>query len=126
MDSGRAKKSRKPCEDFETRAEKGKLVPKNPEKTTDEKAREERAGSLPLPTPKAKLGTSQDTSRKRSKVSKDLLEGLGGGSGSGPLKNTGKAAGGGDPGDSSDNTDSDPSDNKGELLKVKIISEKLS
>ena len=111
--------------DFETKAEKGKLVPKTPEKTTDEKAREERAGSLPPPTPKAKLGTSKNTSRKRSKVSKDLPEGLGGGSGSRPPKNSEKAAGGRDPGDSSDNTDSDPSNNEGELPKVKIKSEKL-
>ena len=54
------------------------------------------AGSLPPPTPEAKLGTSKGTSWKRSKVSKDLPEGLGGGSGSGPPKNPGEAAGGGD------------------------------
>ena len=93
----------------------------------DEKAREQRASSIPPPTPKVMLGASQSTSRKHNMVTEDLPQGLGGSDGDRPPKiaKGKKTAGGGNPDDSSDNNDSDPSDNEGELPKVKITSEKL-
>ena len=113
--------------DFDTEAHEGIWKPKAHEQSANEKLREQRAGSLPPPTPKAILGASQHTSRKRNKVNKDLPEGLLGSGGDGlPKKPKGKkTSGGSDPDDSSDNSDSDPRDNEGQLPKVKIISQKL-
>ena len=113
--------------EFELEVITGGFTPKIPEQDADEKAREERASSIPPPTPKATLGASQGTSRKRNKVIEDLPQGLGGSGGDGPPKKPKgkKTVGGGDPGDSPDNFDSDHSDNEGELPKVKITSEKL-
>ena len=102
-----------------------KLVPKDTDKDADQLVREERQGSLPPPLPTSKLGTSKSTSCKRTKVTSDQPVEQGSGGGSGSLKNTGKVASSGDLSDSSYNTDSDASDNEWELLKVKIISEKL-
>ena len=112
---------------FELVVKTGGLTPKIPEQDADEKEREQRAGSIPPPTPKATLGAIQGTSRKRNKVTDYLPLGLGGSGGDGPPKKPKgkKTVGGGNPGDSSDNSDSDPSDNEGELPKVKITSEKL-
>ena len=103
------------------------MTPKIPQQDADKKAREQRASSILPPTPKATLGASQSTSRKRNKVIEDLPHGLGGNGGDGPLRKPKgkKTAGGGDPGDSSDNSDSHSNDNEGELPKVKITSEKL-
>ena len=112
---------------FELEVKTGGFTPEIPEQDADEKAREQRAGSIPPPTPKATLRASQGTNGKRNNITEDLLQGLVGSGSDGPPKTLkGKwTAGGGDPGDSSDNSDSDPSDNEGELPKVKIISEKL-
>ena len=70
------------------------------------------------------LGASQGTSRKRNKVTEDQPQGFdGSGSDSTPKKpRRKKTKGGGNPGDSFDNSNSDPSDNEGDLPKVKIIS----
>ena len=113
--------------DFELEVETGGFTPKIPEQDADEKARKQRAASFPPPIPKATLEASQGTSRKRNKVTEDLPQGLGGSGGDDPPKkpNGKKRAGGSDLGDSSDNSDSDPSHNEGELPKVKITSEKL-
>ena len=113
--------------EFELEDKIGGFTPKIPEQDADEKPREQRPGSILPPTPKATLGASQGTSRKRNKVTEDLPQGLGRSGGDGPPKKPKgkKTAGGGDPGDSSDNSDSDPNDNECALPKVKIISEKL-
>ena len=112
---------------FKLEVKTGGFTPKFPEQDADEKAREQRAGSIPPPIPKAMLGARQGTSRKRNKVTTDMPQGLGSSGGDGPPKKpTGnKTAGGGNARESTDNSDSDPSDNEGELPKVKIKSEKL-
>ena len=113
--------------EFELEVKIGSFTPKIPEQDADEKAREQRAGSIQPPTPKVTLGASQGTSLKRNKVTEDLPQGLGRSGGDGPPKKPKgkKTAGSGDPSDSSDNSDIDPSDNEGELPKVKITAEKL-
>ena len=72
--------SHTPCKniiaEFELEVKIGGFTTKIPEQDTDEKAREQRAGSIPPPTPKATLGASQDTSRKHNKVTEDLPLGL--------------------------------------------------
>ena len=105
--------------EFELEVKTAGFTSKIPEQDADEKSREQRAGSFPPPMPKATLGASQGTSRKRNKVTEDLPQELGGSGGDGPPKKPKgkKTAGGGDPGDSSDNSDSNPSDNEGNSRK---------
>ena len=113
--------------DFDIEATEGVWTPKAAEQVASEKAREQRAGSFPPSTPQVTLGASLSTRRKRNNVNKDLQAELGGSGGERPPKKPKgeKTAGGGGPGGSTHNSDSDPSDNKGELPKVKIALENL-
>ena len=96
-------------------------------------ARSQRDGTIASPTPGASLGTGESASRKRSST----LRGTGGGYGIPGMDGTGasgsgggrgnpppkKIAAAGNPGDSSDDSDSDP--DVGQPPKKKITSEKL-
>ena len=86
-------------------------------------ARSQREGTIPPPTPGATLGASESTSRRQSSTfdqGNPNAGGSGGGKGNIPPRNT---AGAGNPGDSSDDSNSDPE--VGKPPKEKATSEKL-
>ena len=112
--------------DLEQKIKKGKkkLTPnEDPDDKADRDARARRGGTVPPSTPGAALGPTENTGRHRSTT---LTNRASGGSGGGaPPKKPKKSAAGGNPDDSSDNLDSDPSDNEGELPKKKLTSNQL-
>ena len=86
-------------------------------------ARSKREGTIPPPTPGTTLGASESTSRKRSSTfdqGNPNAGGSGGGKGNIPPRNTAAA---GNPGDSSDDSGSDPE--VGKPPKKKVPSQKL-
>ena len=113
--------------DLERQIKKGKktLTPnENPEDNADRDARARRGGTAPPPTPGAALGPTETTGRQRPTT---LTNTASGGSGGGaPPRKPQKSATGDNLHDSSDNSDSDPSDNEGgELPKKKSTSNQL-
>lgn len=109
------------------------MVLKRKENTENENKVHQRArqlweGMIVPPNPRALLGTSWNTRRYHTTVRTTFptRSGNHGSGGGGHLKKrTSKVVSGGDTGNSSDNSDSDPSVKQGELPKVKITSNKL-
>ena len=110
--------------DLENKIRKGKirLTPyEDPGDVADQEVRSRRGGTvLPL-TPKGSLGSSYNTGHKRRIT---LISKKSSGSGASPKKPREPSIGG-DSDDSSNNSDTDPSDNEGELPKKKLTSEQL-
>ena len=78
---------------------------------------------MPPSTSGAALGPTENTGRQRSTI---LTNTASGGSGGGaPLKKPKKSAAGGNPYDTSDNSDSDSGNYEGELPKKKLINNQL-
>ena len=83
-------------------------------------ARSQREGTIPPPTPSATLGASESTSRKRSSTFDEGNPNAGGSDGGKGHIAPRNTAGAGNPGDSSDDSDSDPE--VGKLPKKKVTS----
>ena len=102
----------------------GQLIPiEDVMEASARNARSQREGTIPPPTPGATRGASESTSRKRSSTFNPgnlNAGGSGGGKGNIPTRNT---AGAGNPGDSSDDSDSNPE--IGKPPKKKVTSQKL-
>ena len=112
------------ADELENKIKKGKLKAnpaEDPGDTADSRERTRRRGTVPPPTPQGSLGSSQNTGRKRRTT---LTSKKGSGSGA-PPKKPREPGIGGNPEDSSDDSDSNASNNPGELPKKKITSKDL-
>ena len=106
---------------------KGKLkltLAEDLEDAADQAARSRRGDIVPPTTPQASLGSSGSTSRKRLNTWA-AKPNQANGSGGVPPKKPKEPTMGGDQDDSDLNSDSEPSDNEGELPKKKLPSEQL-